>query len=142
MKETKAEIMAGVECVESKVVAPNTVKYRRENGDVVIRLHHTDIITRKPNGDIILNSGGWRTVTTKDRMNEYMGHGLSISQHKGVWTLHVPWQAHKAAGPYLYADGMVIHPDDVVGYNTGIMPLVFATARQRAEALVKTMEGS
>lgn len=30
----------------------------------------------------------------------------------------------------------------VVGYNTGIMPLVFATARQRAEALVKTMEGS
>lgn len=41
MRETKAEIMEGLEATKSKLVANNTVEYFRPNGNRVIRLHHT-----------------------------------------------------------------------------------------------------
>ena len=56
-KRSKSEIMAGVESVSSKIIDNNTVEYYRENGDRVIRLHLTDVVTFKSNGDIILDSG-------------------------------------------------------------------------------------
>jgi len=68
-RRTKRQIMAGVNCTSSSIVDHNTVEYERENGDRVIRLHLTDIVTFRPDGTIMLNSGGWKTITTKTRMN-------------------------------------------------------------------------
>lgn len=48
-----------------------------------IRYHETDIVTIHPNNSVTLNSGGWRTMTTKAKMNEYAPCG--ISQANGVW---------------------------------------------------------
>ena len=87
MRRTKAEIMAGVECVSSKIIDHNTVESMRINGDRVIRLHLTDIITFKPSGDIRLDSRGWQTVTTKERMNKFLPKGWGIYQEKNIWYL-------------------------------------------------------
>lgn len=94
-KRTKADILSGVdaEIVKSKFVDNNTVEYTTADGRRVIRLHDTDIITFMPNGKIILNSGGWKTMTTKNRINGFLDGtddlSIGISQVKGMWYVEV-----------------------------------------------------
>jgi len=57
---------------------------RQEGGDVVVRMHSTDIIKYKPDDTIIVNFGGWGTSSTM----KVVGHilGVSIGQrHRKVW---------------------------------------------------------
>lgn len=75
--------------------------------DVVIRLHATDIVRLKPDGSATFNAGGWRTSTTKERMNEVLRtYGAGISQDRGAWTL---W-THYGDGrkPYGFRDGITV----------------------------------
>ena len=69
---------------DSRKVANNTYLQRREEGKIVLKLHNTDIITWLPNGEAEFYAGGYQTVTTKSRMNEYTP-SLSIYQKKGIW---------------------------------------------------------
>lgn len=48
-----------------------------------VRLHNTYIVRFHYNGQITLHSGGWRTVTTKDRINEFISG--RVYQKRGVW---------------------------------------------------------
>src|ERR1700722_12560336 len=68
-----------------KLIANHTVRYQRPNGDTCIRLHRTDVVTRRSDGLIILTSGGWQTTTTKDRLNTYGPDGVAIFQKRGEW---------------------------------------------------------
>ncbi len=63
----------------------NNTYAERRNDAIAIRLHQTDILTFNPDGSMVANSGGWKTVTTKARLNEYLPNGYGISQSKGVW---------------------------------------------------------
>ena len=96
-----SEAVAALNGRESKKIGNNTYMKRREGGAVACMLHSTDVITWKPDGSIVYNSGGWRTVTTKARMNEYGPEG--ISQKAGVWYI----------GGMVYADGCI--------YRDGVM---------------------
>ena len=90
MRETVTEIMQGVPVkggTKPRRVANNTVHYIRPDGCEVWRLHHTDIVTKRPDGLYVLNSGGWRTSTTKDRINAYAP--VRLYQHKHEWFLAV-----------------------------------------------------
>ena len=58
-----------------------------DHGATVCRYHQTDIVKIK-DGAVTLNSGGWRTVTTKRRMNqcfEEWGLPFYLYQEKGEW---------------------------------------------------------
>lgn len=87
MKQTKKEMLLGIEnqVAKSKLIANNTLRVEYLDGRKSIRLHTTDIVTEK-DGVITLNSGGWKSVTTKDRIN---GYGLRkwpyISQRNHQW---------------------------------------------------------
>lgn len=84
---------------ESRKAANNTVV--RDTGlAVAIRLHDTDIVTISNLGDITLNSGGWLSLTTKERINRYTRAG--IYQKNSVWYM---------ADGSLFYDGMRIHAD-------------------------------
>jgi hypothetical protein len=53
-----------------------------------VRYHNTIVVDREPDGTIVLDSGGWRTATTKLRMNQaanQFGLGFYVSQRKGDW---------------------------------------------------------
>lgn len=76
--------MAGVESDSSKFVASNTIEYFLKDKKY-IRLHQTDIITFGKDF-IILNSGGWKTPTTKNRINSFQSICI-ISQEKSIWTV-------------------------------------------------------
>lgn len=42
----------------------------KATNDVILRLHETDIVRVKPNGDVILSTGGWATHKTINGMND------------------------------------------------------------------------
>ncbi len=71
---TKTQIMANVNqdtITKSKFIANNTVKYTLKDGTQVIRLYKTDIITFHIDGMIELNTGGFYTNTTRNRLNRF-----------------------------------------------------------------------
>ena len=71
-----------------KKVANNTTK-RWENGELIIRLHNTDILKFK-DGAVVLNSGGYKTQTTKGRINQFLLPGYWVEQKNYEWILHTP----------------------------------------------------
>ena len=116
MKETKAMIMEGVEATESKIIANNTVEYVRPDGTRVIRFHHTDILEFPKSGGVIFNTGGWKTITTKDRMNSFQKLAV-ISQRNGVWWLYpreTPHNEYHADALVPYFDGIKVKGSEVV----------------------------
>lgn len=66
----------------SKPYANNTRVEKRDEDTYALRLHATDIATFHRNGPTTINSGGWRTVTTKDRLGSVTTH---LSSERGVW---------------------------------------------------------
>jgi len=88
---------------ESKKLGRNTYLHRHALGiDICVKLHGTDVLTFKPDGSVVYNTGGWHTNTTKDRMNSYGAGGRWIWQDKGVWTIGTREKR------VLYKDGIII----------------------------------
>lgn len=89
---------------------------REENGAIIMRLVDTDIITWHPDGRIVLNTGGWHTVTTKRRMNYYIDDAV-IYQEKNVWYLAprtAPGKAYNWDHPIFFAEGITLHADGTI----------------------------
>jgi hypothetical protein len=99
-------------------LARNT--YLRQEGDnVVIKLHNTDVITISPNDIYTLNSGGWRTPTTKERFNTFSP--ANVSQEKSAWYITegkwpTPWDERKVVP---YADGIQVNRQGIVVAGAG-----------------------
>jgi hypothetical protein len=61
----------------------NTWGVIHANGDVGIILHSTEVVTIHTDGTYTIRSGGWRTVTTKDRICKYCPY--YVTQRKWEW---------------------------------------------------------
>ena len=75
-------------CSQSRKVANNTYLQRRGD-DIAVRLHNTDVVTFHADGTATLSTGGWFTVTTKARINDYLPGGIALSSVRGRWFLTV-----------------------------------------------------
>ena len=73
----------------SRKVAVATTIRRIDGGGIAVRYHATDVVTVR-DGVVTLNSGGWRTATTKKRVNAYLPDGWSLYQHRHEWFLRGP----------------------------------------------------
>lgn len=110
--ETAAAYLERGRCKDDRPLPGKSTRLQyRANGDIAVKYHKTDVVTYKPNGDIILNSGGYRTMTTKSRMNEYVPYFigdacLHVYQQDSVW-----YMGRWAGGRLLFQDGITIHPD-------------------------------
>jgi hypothetical protein len=61
---------------------------KREDDAVAVKLYSTDIITWQKNGHIILDSGGYKTVTTADRLQSFLSYNIiRRSSISGTWYL-------------------------------------------------------
>ncbi len=69
---------------ESRKVGNNTYARVTEEDAVVVRLHSTDIIVWYADGTIRMSDGGWDTVTTRARFNEYRPNGYYTHRIKGA----------------------------------------------------------
>lgn len=93
------EAVAALKGRERRTIAGNTWLERGDN--ITLRYHGTNVVTFRPDGSMVLNSGGWRTPTTKERINWCLPGGFGLSQVKHVWYLN----------NHVFADGMVVYPD-------------------------------
>lgn len=55
-------------------------------GDYAVRYHGTDVVIIHADGNYSLNTGGWYTYTTKDRINRFSP--ARVWSERGVWYLH------------------------------------------------------
>jgi hypothetical protein len=100
----------------ARKLAHNTYAERRGPGAIAIRFHATDILTFHDDGRVVFDCQGWRSVTTKARLNDY--GPLRVWSDRGVWYAGGP--AHTGDGPVIYADGMTFHT--TTGAITGDAP--------------------
>ena len=88
-------------------VGTHKTSIRTDDEHTIIRYHDTDVV--KFNSDyIILNSGGWETVTTKRRMNqtsEQYGLGFHVFQKDYIWYVSTGNQTIS------FVDGMTIEQE-------------------------------
>ena len=89
-------------CRERRKLENNTYLERRPKGRIAIKLHATDVVTLTPRGNVVLNSGGWRTLTTKARMKSYAP--IHLWSESGVWYVRSRENAEVVA----YRDGIMI----------------------------------
>ena len=82
---------------QSRKIGNNTYAVRKERA-IAVKLHNTEIVTFHQDGAITFDSGGWRTSTTKARMNEFSP--ARVLQARGVWTISIDGQSAN------YADGI------------------------------------
>lgn len=82
----------------------------RQGESIAIKLHQTDVVTFHNDGRIVLNSGGFRTSTTKARINSFAP--VRLWQHKGEWT----FTTEGSPRSHLFADGCVVYPNGTVGH--------------------------
>ena len=95
----------------NRVTRHNT-RITYDNVGRIVTYHTTAIVRHNTlQGVITLNSGGWQTVTTKVRMNQYAHEfangAYSVYQQKGVWyvRIHTGPQAGQTVD---FFDGMEI----------------------------------
>ena len=90
--------------LKSKLVRRNTRLTEYTDGRRTLRLHATDIITWKPDGTKILNSGGYKTRTTKERLNAYIN--LNSTTNFWIYQRHGTWYIQDGDKTLEFTDGM------------------------------------
>lgn len=104
---------------------------------VGVKLHNTVVVKHYKDGRIQLNSDGWQTVTTRERMNTFLpffkwndelkkhvGIGIRVFTDKRIMYCMVHseygsrWD-NPNSKKYLYEDGMIINPDGTVTNQDG-----------------------
>ncbi len=116
-----------LENTRRRKLANNTHLIIRSDDGYGIRLHDTEVIIHYPH-NIILNTGGWQTVTTKARMNEFSC--AQVFSDKGVWM--VTWHGEI----YPYADGINLDNDGSV-CGEGVNPNATKKLRKRVLKFAK-----
>ena len=97
---TAVSMVRGKRNKTSRKIGNNTYAEILDDDTVGIKLHSTYVVKIRSDGTYTLNSGGWQTVTTKDRINKYSP--VRVYQRDYTWYVTI-------AGRELpFIDGMVV----------------------------------
>lgn len=80
-----------------KPLENNTKLVKVDDNTFGVKLHATNVVLIHRDGTYTLNTGGWQTVTTKDRLNKYSP--ASVYQKNRLWYV---------ADGHRFAEGMKI----------------------------------
>lgn len=115
-------LLAGGRKKTERKIGNNTILHKVDENTVAVRLHSTDVVTIRRGDTYELSSGGWYTVTTKARINEYSP--ARLHQHKNVWYI----------GNVEYADGIKLDNEGKV-ISGGIV-----SSASKRKALLKSID--
>lgn len=97
---------------QSKLIGLNTRIQRHENGDIGVTLHSTEVARWDSNGMLEVSTGGWNTVTTRERLNRYLPRGVNVFTKRGV--LYIG----NGESEKLFVDGGKVTPTgELVGFQ-------------------------
>lgn len=105
------DIVAELHGRESKKVGNNSYLHKVDGDKVAYKLHETDIVIFSPK-EIELNSGGWQTPTTKDRINRALSMAKVAENIPNRWDAYLQ-QSHGNwyLGKTPFMDGMKLNYD-------------------------------
>jgi len=113
-----AELFAYLNAGKDKTERPwgNNTRVRQAFDHIIVRLHNTDIANLSVDGSITLTTGGWQTVTTKDRLNKVLalaGGKWRVYTEKSLWHVFrledgVPWNKCPS---HPFVDGVTVWPN-------------------------------
>lgn len=67
----------------TRLVRVRDTNERPDERAIGVKLHSTYVVTYYEGGDIEVDFGGYDTVTTRQRINQLLPHGLGLVSHKG-----------------------------------------------------------
>lgn len=102
-------------------LANNTYLRRSDDGAFEIVLHRTAIVRFYPDGRTVVNTGGWNTTTTRERMRRC---GVNVGTTAGVLTVR------HGGSEWAFDRAVVLRPDGSV-YGD-VRPAAEAIAEARA----------
>lgn len=73
----------GAPSLKASLPMRNTLDYIGADGLRRIRLHQTDILTFKKRGGFVIDTGGWNTHTTRNRLNAFLPAGYRVGTSRG-----------------------------------------------------------
>ena len=88
-----------------------TLVYLDYERAMCVKYHNTVVARLQVTGKITLNSGGYRTATTKVRMNQALrqwGTDYYVQQVKGVWGIRKYMDSGVHARVCLFHDGITL----------------------------------
>lgn len=88
--DSAVRMVRGARNLTRRKVGNNTYASVLDDGSVGVTLHATMVVVIHPDDCVTLNSGGWRTVTTKARMNDYCGNRIYQRRHQ--WYVRIDGQ--------------------------------------------------
>ena len=93
-----------------RTIEDNTYLQKLPMGEIALIFYQTRIITYYQDGRIILNSGGFRTVTTKRRINRYQ-NDVQIWQRDFTWYVHTARDGHTPFTDHMNVGAAVLRLD-------------------------------
>ena len=101
MTHNEAVLMVrGKRNASRRKVGNNTYAEILHDNSVGIMLHSTYVVKIHPDDTYTLQTGGWQTVTTKDRINQYSP--VRVYQRKYEWFVKINGKE------YPFMEGMVV----------------------------------
>ena len=101
---------------DTRKIANNTYLQRKTDSSIAVHLHNTDVVTYYASGYTVVRTGGWETVTTKDRITSTLP-GSRLGSIKGEWTIR-----DSCGREYYYRESDVTLPDGTEDYGVCISP--------------------
>lgn len=74
----------------ARAVDRNTLIIDMPDGSIGLKFHRTVILRYNPDGTTTVDAGGYRTSTTKERMNQALPEGFRIFAKGGTWFVDAP----------------------------------------------------
>lgn len=92
----------------------NNTRIELDNKIINVKLHGNTVVSFWENG-AVFSSCGWKTLTTKDRINWFLPDGFMLYQEKKTWYVR-KWknqgdQWRDDAKTWVFKDGMSIDSD-------------------------------
>lgn len=100
--EQAATVLAGRESIR----LGNNTYLENFSGGIAVRLHNTRIVWFHEDGTVTLHTGGWQTVTTKDRINEFITGRVYQKNHQWYYVGHTSEGAIDWDNPQAFTEGM------------------------------------
>ena len=116
--EMRVQLVTARNVNAGKPIANNTRLYQEDDDCIVLALHGHKIIYYYADGSIKLDACGYRTHTTKERMNRFTP--FHITQENYVWYIefvNVVSGKHDVRLEYVFSDGMTFIPNGSGGYT-------------------------
>jgi len=118
---------------KGKPLANNTRLYKRGD-EFEIVLHQTAVVSILPEGKYIIRTGGWNTLTTRDRLNRYAPGRFFTEQGILYW---VPgWAAGIPGEKIVVEEGMIIGEEGQVYEHDAARAEAYAREVRQTKKLI------